>query len=171
MGSRALLYLLRTWRHIWTEQIKPAIYDAELEYRVRNRQRFADFVESEIRRLNSLDDWRGYRYAELEAEVEYEGQPRGRGFPMPPWTDTYGLRREKSLSRALERSNERLILLEGEPGSGKSVALRHVAQNLAKKASRSKNSQTLMPIYVNLRELAAPPKSKPAGPQLIRKFV
>ena len=42
-----------------------------------------------------------------------------------------GTRREKSLAEALERSTERLVLVEGDPGAGKSVALRHVAYHLA----------------------------------------
>lgn len=113
------------------------------------RQRFAEHIEHEIRRLNSLEEWRDYRFAELEAEVEAEGESR---VGLLKRTRS-GLRREKSLSTALQNSTERLILVEGEPGSGKSVALRHVALTMAKEAINSKDPNKLIPIYINLKEL------------------
>ena len=62
-------------------------------------------------------------------------------------------RREKSLSKALRNVRERLILLEGEPGAGKSVALRHVARELANSAARQRDPDALVPLYINLKEL------------------
>jgi hypothetical protein len=63
------------------------------------------------------------------------------------------LRREKSLSRALKRSNERLVLLQGDPGSGKSVALRNAARALANKSIRRPSFDKRIPLYINLKEL------------------
>lgn len=121
--------------------------------RMDRRRRFADHIESEIRRLNNLEEWRDYRFTELEAEIEAEG--RRRTFSLFPFFSKTGsgLRREQSLSKALEVSQERLILLEGDPGSGKSVALRYVAQSMARRAMKAKNTKSVIPIYVTLKEL------------------
>jgi predicted NACHT family NTPase len=64
-----------------------------------------------------------------------------------------GCNREKSLSKAIERTNDRLIHLEGEPGAGKSVALRYVTRVLALRAAKSKALKSSIPIYINLKEL------------------
>ncbi len=147
------LLLLSRIKRLWIEDFRPLRYDPQQRRRSRRRRRFADHVESEIRRLNNLEEWREYRFAELEAEVEAEGPRRIFGMlPLLQQTQS-GLRRERSLSKALESSQERLILLEGEPGSGKSVALRHVAQTMARRAMKSKSIKSVIPIYINLKEL------------------
>jgi NACHT domain len=94
-----------------------------------------------------------YRFTELEAEVEAEGSRIG--FSLLPFFQATqkGLRREKSLSKALELSKERLIFVEGEPGSGKSVALRHVAEKLAQRSRKSRSVKSVIPIYINLKKL------------------
>jgi hypothetical protein len=162
-----VLYVLDRIRSLWAERFRPLFYDAEKKKEALFRNRFADHIESEIRRLNNLEQWSDYRYAELEAEVEAEGYRRSvlpfRAYQRP------SLRREKSLSRALGRSRERLILLEGEPGSGKSVALRHLAQELAHKAISAKRTDEIVPIYVNLKGLTRD-SSEAISPDLIRRF-
>jgi len=85
---------------------------------------------------------------------------------LPGFIYNKNLRRESSLSVALQKSDERLILLEGEPGSGKSVALRHVAQKMAYSASKSKNPNSLIPIYINLKEI-----DKALGQEINREFI
>jgi hypothetical protein len=148
-----LLLVLSKIKKLWAENFKPLFYDIEEKRRCLRRQRFADHLESEIRRLNTLEAWSDYRFAELEAEVEAEGRRRSSStFPFFRSTRT-GLRREHSLTRALELSQDRLIILEGEPGSGKSVALRHVAQTMAQRATRATNTVSSIPIYINLKEL------------------
>ena len=145
--------LLAKIAHLAKEELPPLFYDAEKKHRIRQRRRFADHIESEIRRLNGLEDWKDYKYAELEAEVEAEGRRRSIGlFPLTSRPGS-GLRREKALSKALETSSERLVLLEGEPGSGKSVALRYVAQKMAQAAMKARSVTQVMPVYVNLKEL------------------
>jgi hypothetical protein len=42
---------------------------------------------------------------------------------------------------------------EGDPGSGKSVALRHLALKMAKIAAGSRSLKSVIPIFVNLKEL------------------
>ncbi len=164
------LEILSKIKGLWTKEFSPLFYSAEDKRRVSRRRRFADHVESEIRRLNNLEAWSDYRFAELEAEVEAEG--RQRIFSVMPFLQRSrsGLRREKSLSKALETSQERLILVEGEPGSGKSVALRHVAQSMAHKAMKARSAKNVIPIYINLKELK-PEKGEVADRNLIQAFV
>src|SRR5437660_975218 len=50
--------------------IRQVFYDAEQKRRIERRRNFADYVEHEIRRLGLLEEWRDYRFTELEAEVE-----------------------------------------------------------------------------------------------------
>ena len=77
---------------------------------------------------------------------------------------------KKLLSKALQQNNEELILLEGEPGSGKSVALRHIALLLAKKAKQKFSPNTRIPLYINLRQLSANTSQK-INKQLIKNYV
>jgi hypothetical protein len=100
---------------------------------VRLWQRFADHIESQLRRLDEKEEWRDYRFAWLEAKVEAEGGQRSLLFRRRGLRRD-GLRRERSLLDALKRSSERLIVLQGDPGSGKSVSLRKVAIDLAREA-------------------------------------
>ena len=80
------------------------------------------------------------------------------GCVSPPYRHV-ALRREKSLSRGLARTTDSLIILEGDPGSGKSVALRHLAEQLACGARDAKSATSLIPLYVNLKGVspAQPP--------------
>ncbi|WP_013321769.1 hypothetical protein [Gloeothece verrucosa] len=113
-----LLYVLSEIKKKWTENFLPLFYNQEERRRTVKRQRFAKHIENEIQKLNNREEWKDYRFTELEAEVEAEG--RRKGFSILPFFQPTqrGLRREKSLSKALELSSERLILVEGEPGSG-----------------------------------------------------
>ncbi|WP_422769287.1 NACHT domain-containing protein [Plantactinospora sp. WMMC1484] len=135
--------------------------------RVRRRALFADHVESQLRRLDEREEWRDHRFARLEAEVEMEGRQQR----IFPWLRRrrHVLRREKSLSRALQRSDERLVLLQGEPGSGKSVALRNAARALAAKAMRHPRLRSRIPLYVNLKEFR--PTGDRLDAEVVRTFV
>ncbi|WP_433222679.1 NACHT domain-containing protein [Dactylosporangium sp. CS-047395] len=136
-------------------------------WRAEQRRRFAGHVQSQLERLDDLDEWSDYRFARLEAEVETEGRGRWR---FPHWTPRprQRLRREKSLSRALQRTGERLVVLQGPPGSGKSVALRNAAQALARKARRAR-LDTRIPLYINLKDFR-PPGGRPDA-EAVRRFV
>ncbi len=142
------LDILSKIKGLWIKDFLPLFYSAEERRRVARRRRFADHVESEIRRLNSLEAWSDYRFAELEAEVDAEGRQRIYSFLPFLRQSRSGLSREKSLSKALETSQERLILVEGEPGSGKSVALRHMAQSMAQRAMKARNSKSISIISI-----------------------
>lgn len=152
-GLWGLLFGLSKIKDIWSQNFWPLFYSREEKQRSIHRRYFAEHIESEIIRLGRQEDWKDYRFTELEAEVEAEGQRRiFSPIPFLNRTDN-SLRREKSLSIALKTSRERLILVEGEPGAGKSIALRHVAQTLAAQAKRKRSTKSTIPIYVNLKEL------------------
>lgn len=148
----ALLWLVSQIWEVWDEKFRTRFYNAEERRRSERRRRFASRVEGKLRDLEDQEEWKDFRFAELEAEVEAEG--RRRVASVLPWRRTEsGLRREKSLSRALKVSQEEIVLLEGDPGSGKSVALRHVAQEMARQAMSARSTRSIVPLYVNLKGL------------------
>ncbi|MET9627457.1 NACHT domain-containing protein [Lentzea sp. NPDC006480] len=121
--------------------------------RAARRARFADHVESQMRRLGEKEEWRDHRYAELEAELEITGRQRVRLLRRTPMSS---LKRVPSLSKALEECEDRIVLLEGEPGAGKSVAMRHLTQRMAGKTMRKASEHSVIPIYVNLKTFKPP---------------
>jgi len=155
---------------VWKDDIAPLFYSKDEKIKRLHRQRFADHIEGRIRDMNSREDWQDYRYAELEAEVEIELRSRSITRLKIPGMGRPRLQRTKSLSKALKASSERVLLLEGAPGSGKSVALRHITQAMAKKNIKSRNLKSIIPIYINLKELRRSPE-KTVDSNLIRSFV
>lgn len=131
-------------------------------------QQFAQYMKRRIEQINSELDWSDAVFTELEAEVESEVSSRWFDRWLRPWKRR-GLRRERSLSDALKNSTEPLILLDGEPGSGKSVALRHLGRELAQKAQTA-NKPEVIPIYIDLRKLRPGPGAV-VDSSLIRSFV
>lgn len=137
---------------------------------MRRRQMFAEHVAGKIRDLDAREDWSDYRFAELEAEVEAVGRRRGSGRALGLQRGgAEDRRRERSLTKALSRSAERLILLQGDPGSGKSVSLRHLARDLAERARTSRDPRSRIPIYLNLKRLRS--QGSPVDARLIETFV
>src|SRR5262249_17342621 len=97
--------------------------------RAARRGRFASTMAARVAQVSAQEEWRDERFAEMDAEVEVHGRQR-RGRLRRRRREI--IRRVPSLSVALEKkSSDPIILLEGEPGSGKSVALRHLAVRLA----------------------------------------
>ncbi|HLL30987.1 MAG TPA: NACHT domain-containing protein [Allosphingosinicella sp.] len=154
-------------KQAWTDHLRPGAYSPEQKHRSAARRQFAAYLAEEVHKRNRSENWQDREYAELEAEVEAEGRRR-RFFLFGH--RTLGVRRERSLAVALRRSRERLILVEGDPGSGKSVALRHVAIELAERARRSKRLDSVLPVYVNLKELKRP-SGAPVDAALIRAHI
>ncbi len=121
--------------------------------RIRRRSQFCAVLDSDLAYLAKTENWNDQFFTDLEADVEMEGGYY-RSF-IARWLGrkSRGLRRESSLVRAIDASAERVILLVGEPGSGKSVALRHLAKQLTYRTKHSRKSEAPIPLYVNLREL------------------
>jgi energy-coupling factor transporter ATP-binding protein EcfA2 len=164
-----ILKLIAEIQKSWGEAFGRWFTGADEKHFLVNRQRFARFISAQLEKLNIDESWEDYRFAELEAEVEAEGLRRSSSWMRRLGVKHGTLRRERSLSVALEASEERLVLLEGEPGSGKSVALRHVANRLAEKGGRSWNAKTVIPLYLNLKHLQRRPGAK-VDQDLIRNF-
>jgi len=166
----AILIAAGKIKDIWIEKFRPLAYSPEEKKRSREKRLFANHVLRELNQRNLSENWKDEEFAELEAEIEAEGLKRDR-FPIFNTFRTQGgLRREPSLTKALERSAERLILLEGDPGSGKSVALRHVAQVIAERTSKTRHAHATLPIYVNLKELKRK-DTEEVNRELIRAFI
>lgn len=152
---------------LWEEKILPHIYKPEQREKAKARRQFAEHLALDIAGKNRAENWRDQQYTELEADVEAEGRQRSM---LHFGRRSSGIWRERSLAKALRRTAERLILLEGDPGAGKSVALRHIAFLMAEKAKTSASAATVLPIYLNLKALRREP-GEAVNSDLIRKFV
>ncbi len=141
--------------------------DPEDLQRLRYRQLFARHIANRIGDLDNKEEWADHRFAELEAEIETLGDHRSADGMARYLRRRGGLRREKSLSRALRRSREPLVLLQGDPGSGKSVALRFVTRRMAEAAMQADSLDAVIPLYVNLKAL----QPGPVDAQRIHDFV
>ncbi|HEY0169285.1 MAG TPA: NACHT domain-containing protein [Jatrophihabitans sp.] len=102
--------------------------------------------------MNADESWADKRYAELEAEVEAVGARLGRGPLARLFGSDDSRRREGNLTTALMASKHRLLLLQGDPGSGKSVALRHVAGRLTNAARKTRRNHVVIPLYISLKQ-------------------
>ncbi|MET9634757.1 NACHT domain-containing protein, partial [Lentzea sp. NPDC006480] len=137
--------------------------------RQRRRKMFAKHLHNVLWNIELQEDWRDEKYAELEAEVEIERSWRRRWMLRLLPFRRPALRRVDSLSEALRRSSEPLILLEGEPGAGKSVALRHLARVMIGRAVKSDKPKVILPLYINLKSLDIRPDL--VSPDGIRAFL
>ena len=152
------------------ENILPLFYDHEKRAKAQRRRRFAKHIEYQISQMNLSDDWRDYKYSDLEAEVEVEDSPANSGWRSLLFRRRPGIRRIRSLSKALASYQTSSVLLEGDPGSGKSVSLRHVVQIMAGKAKKKRSTNSLIPIYVDLKYLNRL-STEPVNQNLIYGFV
>lgn len=131
----------------------PMLLSQDNKSRVRRRKQFCGVLDADLSYLAKAENWNDQYFTDLEAEVETEG-----GYYATAWhrirrKKSVGLRKEKSLIRAITSSAERAMQLVGEPGSGKSVALRHLAKQFAEQGKKSNDKDAIVPLYVNLREM------------------
>ncbi|QQZ29980.1 NACHT domain-containing protein [Thiothrix subterranea] len=92
-------------------------------------------LTDDLRGIDQKTNWSARLFTPLDAEVEVN-TPNGKE------------RRVTDLLKAIKRSKNRLFLVLGTPGSGKSVALRKLCQDLAEEVDKTGK----IPIYINLRE-------------------
>ena len=151
--SRAIGDIAKSWK----DDILPRFYNQEKRQHVKNRRKFAAHIQQQLVQLDIYEDWSDYRFAELEAEVEVDERQFRRNFANIFLHRYEAVRREHSLSHALYSSASQHILVVGEPGSGKSVALRHVARKLAAQAEKNRKLKNLIPVYINLKGLQRGP--------------
>lgn len=131
----------------------PRFMKREDRIKVRRRAQFCAVLEADLINIAKAESWNDQYFTDLEAEVETEGGYYISSLHRLFGRVSTGLRKEKSLIKAISSSSERAIQLTGEPGSGKSVALRHLASQLAVRAKTSKAKDALVPLYINLREI------------------
>jgi hypothetical protein len=141
--------------------------------RHKHRVRLCTLIQSQIEKWNKNDlrvQFSDDEFTDLEAEVEAEGRQRFTHVLAWLLRQRSGSRREKSLTKAIKNSRERIVILEGPAGSGKTVALRHVALLLAKEASASNSNLHPIGLYINLKSLARGDKDE-IGVPLIEAHV
>lgn len=149
---RYALRLVGEIGELWTKHIQPLFYNADQRRLAEDRQLFAQHLRNTVAGVSEYEEWQDWRFAELEAEVEAESYSRTPVL-LRVLSPSRRVQRERSLSEALRKTEDRLVLLEGPPGAGKSVALRHLAMLLADRASRRRTCRSVIPVYVNLRDL------------------
>lgn len=148
--------------------IKTHFYDRETKQFVEIRNTFVEHLDSEVKRLNREADWNDFHYTELEAEVEVDlsldlDVLRSRN-PIIWLRSLFqliqnskgispALKVQKNLIHAIMHSKSPAFLVIGDPGSGKTVSLRHLFREMAKRCSSSKDKAAIVPIYLNLKQL------------------
>jgi hypothetical protein len=133
----------------------PLTLRRERRARIRQRQQFCKVLNGDLLTLAKAESWNDQYFTDLEAEVEAEGGYYPTIVHKMLGRRSSGLRRVPALISAIESSAEQALLLVGQPGSGKSVALRHLGHQFAERGIRSGDPKTIIPLYVNLRELGA----------------
>ncbi|MFZ2642105.1 MAG: NACHT domain-containing protein [Verrucomicrobiia bacterium] len=173
LSLRLLYHLLETiakiaeyWKSIGFEINR----SPEKLARLRRCQQFCRVLASDLATLAKAESWNDQFFTDLEAEVEAEGDYYASRIDRLFRRRSHGLRRVPSLIEAIESSTEQCLLVTGDPGSGKSIALRHLANQMAEKASKSKSSDVNIPLYLNLKELPEPPLGGPSA-DFIKEFV
>ncbi len=87
----------------------PFFLSREEKHRIRIRSQFCNTIEADLAQLAKYENWNDQWFTDLEAEVESEG-----GYyasRLHRWINrpSQGLRREKSLIKAITKSTERAV--------------------------------------------------------------
>jgi len=122
------------------------------------KQRLEKFAKGLRYTLDSIDhdlDWSDDYFVPLQAEVEVK-------------TRTGKKKKITDLMKALKDNNaEKVLLVLGDPGSGKSVALRKLAKDLTDEVKKTEK----VPVYVNLREWSYNEEPSNLKPEDLRSFL
>jgi hypothetical protein len=148
----------------------PFSFSPEKRAEIRRRQQFCNALLSDLGVLTKAENWNDQFFTDLEAQIEAEGRFFASRVDRLMHRESKGLRRVRSLIGAIESSAEQFLLLVGDPGSGKSVALRHLAHQLARRSAQSREGNLKIPLYINLKELPQAPAEGPTA-EFIRNFV
>jgi hypothetical protein len=170
--TRSLIYLARLCGGIL---IDAATATATFGWGVRRlapdgaRWRFCRSVWLNIENINEVESWQDDSFTDLEADIVASGKYFSSKVTRWIGLEATGARRVGRLYDAIASSSERQILLLGEPGSGKSVAIRHLTMQLARRAAYAKRDFRI-PLYINLRGI---PAASGGGPtfQTIHDYV
>jgi energy-coupling factor transporter ATP-binding protein EcfA2 len=149
----------------------PITFSRKKKAQLLRRIQFCNVLAADLATLAKAENWNDQYFAELEAEVEAEGGYYSSAVRRLLRRPSRGLRRVRSLIEALESSTEQMLLLVGEPGSGKSVALRHLALQLARRGARSSDTEAKIPLYINLKEFSGPAVTEGLNADFIKEQV
>jgi len=154
----------------WQKLGFPLSKTPEQKAALRNKHQFCKVLVSDLGTIAKAENWNDQWFTDLEAEVEFEGRYYANSIDKLLNRITTGLVRLPSLMKAIEGSAEQFLMVVGSPGSGKSIALRHLAVALSERAAKSRDFSEPIPLYINLKEL---PPAPPGGPtaNFIREFV
>ena len=162
---------LRTPYVIKTLMARRSDYDQKQFIGLRNN--FIKHLTYEVERLNREADWADFNYTELEAEVEVDpimdlNENTRSNRTILIFNSCFAtlkgilgfhetLKIKKSLINAILKSKSHAFLIIGDPGSGKTVSLRHLFLKMADICKESKKRSAILPIYLNLKELDIEP--------------
>lgn len=169
-AAGSLIEILAKLTELYKASGLPVWLDNENKKKVRRRKQFCDVLNSDLAHLAKAENWNDQYFTDLEAEVETEGGYYPSALDRFRRKKSFGLRKERSLIRAIKSSTERAMQLVGEPGSGKSVALRHLAKQLAERGRTSNEKNATVPLYINLREMDITDTGK-VNADSVREFV
>lgn len=142
------------------------VYNQDTKDFIQVRGRFAKHLISEVERLNRETDWSDFYYVALEAEVEADPALDIESGHTTPLTRLWRFlgrlprallritpspRVEKNLVHAIQRSKSQAFLVIGDPGTGKTVSLRHLFLNMTEECASSNAKEAIIPIYLNLK--------------------
>ncbi len=133
----ALLAAFSSPRTAVEAQKGPADPEFQEKNYVEKSRGFCQFLTQRLRAIDRETDWNDSLFTPLEAEVEVSIRNK----------------RKKKFSDLLKclksiRHRGRIFLVLGDPGSGKSVALRKLCSDLLEESVRTKK----IPVYVNLKK-------------------
>jgi hypothetical protein len=143
-GARSLLNWLR-----------PGIYTPRNRQEIQARGRVARLL---LQNLDLLEDelhWQQTSFADVRVTIEARDTPQSVRSRLLPFSRVGAAYRTRSLSKALERESERIVLIQGPPGSGKSVAVRHFARMVLEKAAKARFRRHPLALCVSLRDYEA----------------
>lgn len=165
--------------------IKISFYNSNIKDSIEVRNSFIGYLEYEVEKLNRESEWNdSLHYTELEAEVEVSKYLDPDLFQsknpidwlnyISCWIKTsLGVKPsgklEKNLTEAVMKSNSQVFIIIGDPGSGKTISLRHMFLQMSKKAKNSKSENVVMPIYLDLKHLDIEPDE--INPEKIHNWI
>ena len=108
----------------------------EQDYKAR-LQKFREVLRDDLRNLDMETQWSPMNFTPLDAEVEVRSEDRR-------------VKKITDLLTAIKKApkTDRTFLVLGDPGSGKSVALRKLCRDLLEEVEKTGK----VPLYINLRE-------------------